>query len=268
MRKAFTEPVVEVRDLQYSYPDGTRALRGVNFRVLRGESVALLGPNGAGKSTLLLHLDGLLTPAAGSISILGRSTSEKKNLKFIRSQVGLVFQNPDDQLFQSTLWDEVAFGPLNLGLSKNSIVRRVNSALKIVGLSGLEKKAPHHLSLGEKRRAAIATVLAMDPEILVLDEPTANLDPKGTSSTIELLRRLNVAGKTIIIATHDVNIVPLIADRCFIMSYGRITSEGPVDEILSNAGILSEANLCPPYVAPTFMKPAAKYYQVRRSSST
>jgi len=267
LRKPIAEPVVEVKDLEYSYPDGTHALRGVSLKVFKGESVAILGPNGAGKSTLLLHLNGLLTPSAGNVIILGKAI-EKRNLKFIRSKVGLVFQNPDDQLFQSALWDEVAFGPLNLGLSKNSVIRRVNAAIKTVGLSGLEKKAPHHLSLGEKRRAAIATVLAMDPEILVLDEPTANLDPRGTSSTIELLQKLNVDGKTIILAAHDVSIAPLIADRCFILSGGRISSEGRVDEILSNTSILSKANLSSPYMEQRFTKPTAKYNQVRRSGST
>jgi cobalt/nickel transport system ATP-binding protein len=255
LSKAVAKPIVEVKDLQYSYPDGTHALRGVSFKVFRGESVALLGPNGAGKSTLFLHLNGLLTPPKGSVTIVGRDASEKDNLKFIRSKVGMVFQNPDDQLFQSTLWDEVAFGPLNLGLSKNSIVRRVNSALKTVGLSGLEKKAPHHLSLGQKRRATIATVLAMDPEILVLDEPTANLDPKAVGATIELLNRLNVNGKTIIAATHDVSVLPLIADRCFIMSDGKITSEGPMEEILSNQDILEKANLSPPSLTRLFTRP-------------
>jgi cobalt/nickel transport system ATP-binding protein len=239
--------------LQYFYPDGTHALRGVNFKIFKGESVALLGPNGAGKSTLLLHLNGLLSPAKGSVTIIGRDTSKKENLKFIRSKVGMVFQNPDDQLFQSTLWDEVAFGPLNLGLSKSSISRRVDSALKTVDLRGLEKKGPHHLSLGQKRRAAIATVLAMDPQILVLDEPTANLDPRGVSATIELLNRLNADGKTIISASHDIGIVPLIADRCLIMSGGRITVEGSV-EVLSNREILEEVGLSPPSLTRRFMR--------------
>ncbi len=254
MSKAVDKPIVEVKDLRYSYPDGTQALCGVSFKVFRGESVALLGPNGAGKSTLFLHLNGLLTPAKGCVTIIGRDASEKNNLKFIRSKVGMVFQNPDDQLFQSSLWDEVAFGPLNLGLSKNTIIRRVNSALKTVGLSGLEKKAPHHLSLGQKRRAAIATVMAMDPQILVLDEPTANLDPKAVGVIIELLNRFNANGKTIIAATHDINILPLIADKCFIMSEGRITSEESVEELLSNRNILSEANLVPPPIAKPFLK--------------
>jgi cobalt/nickel transport system ATP-binding protein len=240
------KPIVEVRDLQYTYPDATLALRGISFKVFKGESVAFLGANGAGKSTLFLHLNGLLVAPKGCVTILGRDASQKNNLKFIRSRVGMVFQNPDDQLFQPTLWDEVAFGPLNLGLSKNIIIRRVIAALKTVGLNGLEKKAPHHLSLGQKRRAAIATVLAMDPDILVLDEPTANLDPKAVGATVELLNRLNVSGKTIIVATHDVNILPLIADRCLIMTEGRITSEGPVEEILSNRDLLEEANLSPP----------------------
>ncbi|MEM3452938.1 MAG: ABC transporter ATP-binding protein, partial [Candidatus Hadarchaeum sp.] len=166
---------VEVKNLQYKYPDGTVALRGVNFWVKKGEKVYLLGPNGSGKSTLLLHFNGILKPQRGKVMILGKEIS--KWGEEVKRIVGLVFQNPDDQLFMPTVYEDVAFGPVNLKLDESEVKKRVENALKTVGMKGCEERSPHHLSYGEKKRIAIATVLAMDPEILVLDEPTLSLDP-------------------------------------------------------------------------------------------
>lgn len=246
------EYAIEMEGVKYVYPDGHIALENVNLRVMRGERVAVLGPNGAGKSTLLMLTNGLFTPSEGRIRVLGMPLDEN-NLYKVRMKVGLAFQDPDDQLFCPTLWEDVTFGPLNMGLPEEEVTKRARHALMSMGLEGLENRAPHHLSVGEKKKAAIAAVLAMNPEILVLDEPTANLDPKSKTELTKLIDNLYKERKmTLITATHDVDFVPAIADRVFVLNRGQIIAEGSVAEIFSNFEIMREANLEPPTVARLF----------------
>jgi cobalt/nickel transport system ATP-binding protein len=212
---------VEVRNLHYRYPDGTIALRGVDLRVKKGERVYLIGPNGSGKSTLLLHLNGILKPQRGKVVILGIDANEENGE--LKKKVGLVFQNPDDQLFMPTVFEDVAFGPVNLKLGEAEVKKRVKMALEMVGLTGFENRSPHHLSYGEKKRIAIATVLAMDPEILVFDEPTLSLDPWIKRNFMELLKTLG-RNRTIVISGHDLDLMKL-CDRTYLMRDGRIIGE-------------------------------------------
>ena len=242
--------ILEAKEIQYKYPDGTKALNGVNFKVEKGEMVALLGPNGAGKSTLFLHFNGILKPSAGQVLIKGAPIKyNSKGLLEVRKTVGIVFQNSDDQLFAPTVKQDVAFGPLNLGLSEKEVEKRVKESLKAVGMEGFENKPPHHLSGGQKKRVAIAGILAMEPEVIVLDEPTAGLDPMGASQIMKLLYDLNKKGITIIISTHDVDLVPIYANRVYIMSKGQIIKEGAPKEVFSNSEIIRKANLRLPRVA-------------------
>ncbi len=242
--------IIETKNISYHYPDGTEALEKVNFKAEEGEIVALLGPNGAGKSTLFLHFNGILKPVSGTISIDGDDVSyDKKNLLKIRQKIGIVFQNPDDQLFAPTVMEDVAFGPMNMGLSNEKVEERVKEALKRVSMEGVEHKAPHHLSGGEKKKVAIAGILAMRPKIMVLDEPTSGLDPKGASQIMGILYELNREGMTIVISTHDVDMVPLYASKVYIMSEGRIIKEGNPEDVFKDVKTIREANLRLPRIA-------------------
>jgi cobalt/nickel transport system ATP-binding protein len=247
-----SELAAEVNGVTYVYPDGFMALQEVSLEVAKGERLAILGPNGAGKSTLLMILNGLYTPSSGQVNVLGLPVNDE-NMSAVRRNVGLVFQDPDDQLFSPTLWEDVCFGPLNMGLPEEEVRERSSEALEAVGLTGYEQKAPHHLSAGEKKRAAIATVLAMRPRILLLDEPTVNLDPRNRLELANLLCSLhNRREMTLITASHDVNFLPEIADRAYILNKGHVTSEGPLWEVFSNSRLMSEANLEPPTIARLF----------------
>ena len=231
------------------YPDGTKALEDVNFAVEKGENIAILGPNGAGKSTLLHHFNGLLMPTSGKVYVLEKEVT-KQNLDEIRQKVGLVFQDPDDQLFARTVSQDVAFGPTNMGLPKNEIIERVKWALEVTDLDGLESKAPQNLSNGQKKRASIAGVLAMKPNIMILDEPMANLDPRTASKILRLLLQLNQElGISLIIATHDVDLVPLFAMKIFI---GRIILEGEPEEVFSQAETIRSLDLRLPRITHLF----------------
>ena len=242
--------VIETKDITYEYPDGTKALEKVNFDVEECKIVALLGPNGAGKSTLFLHFNGILRPSIGTIVIDGEPVNyNKKDLMRIRQKVGIVFQNPDDQLFAPTVLEDVAFGPMNMGLSKEEVEDRVKEALIRVGMDGFEKKPPHHLSGGQKKRVAIAGILAMKPKIMVLDEPTSGLDPKGASQILRLLYKLNKEGITIVISTHDVDLVPLYASKVYIISDGKIIKEGTAPEVFEDVKTIRGANLRLPRIA-------------------
>lgn len=224
---------IEISNLSFAYPDGRQALRDVNLSVRPGERVALVGPNGAGKSTLLLHLNGLLH-GTGSVRVLGQEVAEP-NLVRIRAQVGLVFQDADDQLFSPTVFDDVAFGPLYAGLPEDEVRRRIDWALAQVEMEEYAKRVSHHLSLGEKKRVAIATVLAMQPEILVFDEPTAGLDPRARRRLIELLCGLP---QTMLAATHDLRFVAEVCPRAVILDEGRIVADGPTDRLLADGPLL------------------------------
>jgi len=244
------EMIVEARDITYHYPDGTEALKNVDFKVDEGKIVALLGPNGAGKSTLFLHFNGILRPSAGEIIIDGFPIKySKEGLMKVRQTVGIVFQNPDDQLFAPTVVEDVAFGPMNIGLSKDEVEKRVKESLEKVGMEGFERKPPHHLSGGEKKRVAIAGILAMNPKIMVLDEPTSGLDPRGASQILRILYELNNEGMTIIISTHDVDMVPLYADQIYIISKGQIIKEGTPQNVFEDIETVRGANLRLPRIA-------------------
>ena len=245
--------MLEVKNIKYSYNKDYQALKGVSLKVEKGEMVALLGKNGAGKSTLFLHLNGIYEPDEGKVFIDGEELKyDKKSLLKFRQKVGIVFQNPDDQIFAPTVEEDVAFGPLNLKLPMEEVQKRVTESLARVGMSGFEKKAPHHLSGGQKKRVAIAGILAMQPEIMVLDEPTAGLDPQGVRDLSALLKELNDEGITIIISTHEVDLVPNYAKRVFVLVDGLLIAEGTPKEIFAQPEILDQANLEVPIVTELF----------------
>jgi len=230
--------IVKVDDLHFAYPDEHVALRGVSFNLCVGEKVALVGPNGAGKSTLMLQLNGILD-GRGGIEIGGMRLS-RDNLPVIRSMVGLVFQNPDDQLFSPTVFEDVAFGPLHMGLPEDEVFARVDAALEAVRMSSYRDRLSHHLSVGEKKRIAIATVLSMKPKILILDEPSAGLDPRARRTLINLLRDLPI---TMLISTHDMRMVQELLPRTIVMDDGRIVADGMTQEILEDENFLNEHGL-------------------------
>jgi cobalt/nickel transport system ATP-binding protein len=227
-------PILMVENLSFSYPGEQRALHNVSLCLQWGEKAALVGPNGAGKSTLMLHLNGILS-GQGKVLVSGMSV-ERRNLAAVRAKVGLVFQNPDDQLFSPTVFEDVAFGPLHMGLPEGEIHRRVQNALDQVGMGRFGERLSHHLSMGEKKRIAIATVLSMDPEILVLDEPTAGLDPRARRSLIRLLRELP---QTMLVSTHDMLMVSELFPRMIIMDEGRVVADGPTPALMANPDLLA-----------------------------
>lgn len=231
--------IVEVENLSFRYPDGTAALRGVSFRITHGESVAVVGANGAGKSTLLLHLNGYLAPTDGRVRI-GDFPLTRETVHDVRKTVGMVFQDPDDQLFMPTVYEDVAFGPLNLGLPPDEVDGRVRDALERVGQLRLSDRPPYRLSGGEKRAVAIATVLSMSPSILVMDEPTSNLDPRARRQLIELLATFE---HTKIIATHDLDLVLDLCHRTIVLREGQIMADGPTLDIFGDDALLTESRL-------------------------
>jgi cobalt/nickel transport system ATP-binding protein len=230
---------IEIKNLSYSYPDGHPALIDINLSVKEKECLGLIGPNGAGKSTLLLHLNGLLSADHGEILILGQLIA-KGNLNWVRKTVGLVFQNPDDQLFCPTLLEDVAFGPLNSGVPVEEIPGRVAAALGKVGLKGFEDRSPHHMSVGEKRKGSLATILSMDSEIIVLDEPSSNLDPRSRKELIELLATFP---QTRIVATHDLEMVLQLCHRVALLAEGKIMALGQTENILTDERLLKAYGL-------------------------
>ncbi|MFC7488766.1 energy-coupling factor ABC transporter ATP-binding protein [Knoellia sp. CPCC 206453] len=232
-------PVLDIRGLAFAYPDGHQALFGVDLHVHRGERVALLGPNGAGKTTLVLHLNGILEAGAGSVTVSGLPVVRENHLE-IRRRVGIVFQDPDDQLFMPTVHDDVAFGPANLGLRGEELERRITAALAAVGMLEFADRAPHHLSYGQRRRVAIATVLAMEPEILVLDEPSSNLDPTSRRELGELIQSLDV---TVLMVTHDLAFALQLCERSVILSDGIVAADGVTRSILHDEALLAAHRL-------------------------
>ena len=230
---------IEVANLSFAYPGGHPALRDVSLGIAPGEKVALLGPNGAGKSTLILHLNGILRGQAGLVRVSGMEVDDRM-LGRVRAAVGLVFQNPDDQLFSPTVFDDVAFGPIYQGLKAAEVRARVDEALAAVGMAAYRERVSHHLSTGEKKRIAIATVLSMRPEILVLDEPTAGLDPRARRGLIKLLTALP---QTMLIATHDIRMVLEFVPRAVVMDAGQVVADGPAAELLADAALLEAHGL-------------------------
>jgi len=231
-----------IEDLAFAYPDGNQALFGVNLKVKRGERVALLGPNGAGKTTLILHLNGILNSGHGRVFVADKlvDTKDKDGLKQIRSKIGIVFQDPDDQLFMPTVGQDVAFGPYNMGARDSELDKIVNDALSLVGMLEYKDRPPHHLSFGQRRRVAVATVLAMKPEILVLDEPSSNLDPASRRELADILRSLEI---TMIMVTHDLPYAYELCERSLILSGGVIAADGKTRELLMDVELLKKHRL-------------------------
>jgi len=234
-----THHTIDVDGLTFAYPDGTAALAGVSFHVSHGESIAVVGANGAGKSTLLMHLTGLLTPQAGAVRI-GDIPVMRETLPEIRRSVGMVFQDPDDQLFMPSVYEDVAFGPMNLGLPEEDIISRVDDALARVDALKLKGRPPHRLSGGEKRAVSIATVLAMCPKVLVMDEPSSNLDPKARRRLIEILESFE---HTKIIATHDLDLALDLCERTIVMRGGMVAADGPTQKLFRDGVLLDESGL-------------------------
>lgn len=231
--------IVEAKNLSYTYPDGTSGIKDISFRITHGESVAVVGANGAGKSTLLLHLNGYLVPVHGALRV-GDYPLTEKTKKAVRRSVGMVFQDPDDQLFMPTVFDDVAFGPLNLGLPQEEVEDRVTRSLETVGMPHLKNRPPYRLSGGEKRSVAIAAILAMSPDILVMDEPNSNLDPKARRRLIRLLKTFE---HTKIIATHDLDMALDICERTIVIHQGKVAADGPTQELFQDDGLLAQSGL-------------------------
>ncbi|SKA73868.1 cobalt/nickel transport system ATP-binding protein [Clostridium sp. USBA 49] len=234
-----THHFIEVKNVHYSYPDGNKALNGIDFRINYGETVGIVGANGAGKSTLLNIILGVFFPSKGEINI-GDIPLTKKNLPLIRQKVGLVFQNADDQLFMPTVYDDVAFGLRNFKLEEKEVERRVIKALQTVGILHLKDKAPYRLSEGEKRAAAIACVISMEPDILIMDEPTTSLDPKARRRLINFLKEFNHMK---VIASHDMDMIWELCERTIVIKEGTIIADGLTKEILSNENLMEESSL-------------------------
>ncbi len=232
-------PAIRLRDVAHTYPDGREALRGVDLTVERGERVAVLGPNGAGKTTLVLHLNGILTATRGVVEVNGAPITAA-NVREVRRRVGIVFQDPDDQLFMPTVGEDVAFGPRHLGLRGHELRHRVDAALAAVGMEGAADRSPHHLSFGERRRVAVATVLSMDPDVIVFDEPSSNLDPRARRELAEIVLSLPV---TVVLVTHDLPYALQLCPRSIVLDDGRVAAEGPTRSILADEQLMTAHRL-------------------------
>lgn len=247
------ESIISVQDVKFNYPAGVSALKGVSFEIKQGERVALLGPNGSGKSTLILLIAGLLMPTKGQIKVFGQQT-DSSGFQKLRSRIGIVFQDPDDQLFTPSVVEDVEYGPKNLGLSPEVITKRRDHVLEDIGISHLKDRAPHRLSFGEKKKVSLATALILRPELLILDEPTANLDLLSRRGLIDMLNELSAEGTTIVISTHDVEALPELADRVIVVSQGSLMGGGEMHKVLQNKVLLESAGLELPSIARLFTK--------------
>ena len=238
---------LETKNLSFTYHDGTEALKNVNIQIKKGEKIAIMGPNGAGKSTLFSHFNGLTEPTSGHVEVEGEKIIfEREELLKVRQKVGIVFQDPNDQLFAPTVKEDVAFGPMNLGLEYEEVKKRIKESLEMVGMSGFEDKTPHHLSGGQQKRVAIAGIVAMRPDIMILDEPTAGLDPEGVDKVLDILDNLNKEGMSIVISSHDIEMVNQFADKIFVLYDGEIIAEGDKNQIFSDKELLKKAHLKAP----------------------
>ena len=245
------QPIVSVKDVKFNYPAGVNALKGVSLEIQQGERVAILGPNGSGKSTFILLIAGLLMPKEGEIKVFGEATTSKDFQKF-RSRIGLVFQDPDDQLFTPSVIEDIAYGPKNLKLPEEDINSRCEHVLDKMGIQHLRNRAPHRLSFGEKKKVSLATALVLKPELLILDEPTANLDLVSRRGLLETLNELNREGTTIIVSTHDVEALPELADRIIVISHGLVAGEGETHKVLQDKALLESSGLEPPAIVVLF----------------
>jgi cobalt/nickel transport system ATP-binding protein len=243
--------IVEMRDVQFSYPTGVKATNGISLRVFRGEKVGILGPNGSGKSTLILLIAGLLMPNSGEIEVFSTATTAKEFQK-LRQKIGVVFQDPDDQLFTPSVIEDIEYGPKNLQLPESDIKSRSNHVLNKMGIQHLRNRPPHRLSFGEKKKVSLATALVMKPELLLLDEPTANLDLVSRRGFISTVNELNAAGATVVISTHDVEALFELVDRVVVISHGSLVGEGETSEVLQDLPLLESAGLEPPAIVKLF----------------
>jgi cobalt/nickel transport system ATP-binding protein len=251
-----TTPIISLKNVKYRYPDGNTAIDGLNLDIEKGEAVAIVGPNGAGKSTLLQIIAGLIPVSEGQLTVTGkeidrRSVDRPNDLEWLRRKLGIIFQDSDVALFNSTVWNDVVFGPLHMGLSVEEVKARGNRALDRLGIAHLRDRAPYRLSGGEKRKVSIASVLSIEPEILLFDEPTSDLDPRSRRMVVDLLKSMSAEGRTIIVATHDVNAVPDFAKRIVVLNK-RVLASGDVRTILSNETMLNEADLDVPEISRLF----------------
>jgi cobalt/nickel transport system ATP-binding protein len=245
------ESTVSAKDVRFTYPGCIKAIDGVSLEIQKSERVAILGPNGSGKSTLILLIAGLLTPEKGEIMVFNEKTTSK-NFAKLRQKIGIVFQDPDDQLFTQSVTEDVEYGPKNLRLPENDIKQRSCEVLEKIGIYHLKDRPPHRLSFGEKKKASLATALVLKPELLILDEPTANLDLASRRGLLGMLNELNKQGTTILVSTHDVEALPELADRVIVISDGKILGEGETSEVLQNSQLLGAAGLEPPAIAKLF----------------
>ncbi len=243
--------IVKVKDVQFSYPGGVNAIQGVTFEIFEGEKVALLGPNGSGKSTLILLMAGLLMPKKGEITVFGEKTSSK-NFQKLRQKLGIVFQDPEDQLFTQSVIEDIEYGPRNLKLPEDEVNKQSLAVLAKLGIQHLKDRPPHRLSFGEKKKVSLATALVLKPELLILDEPTANLDLVSRRNLIDILNELNCNGTTVVISTHDVEALAELADRVIVINHGALLGEGATANVLQDLALLKSAGLEPPAIVKLF----------------
>ncbi len=243
--------VIEVKDVHFNYPAGVHAISGVSFTVSKGEKVAILGPNGSGKSTLILLMAGLLTPRRGEITVFETKTTSKDFQK-LRHRIGLVFQDPDDQLFTPSVIEDIEYGPKNLRLPESAIKQRSEQVLSKIGINHLKNRPPHRLSFGEKKKVSLATALVLKPELIILDEPTANLDLASRRGLIDMVNEMNCEGTTVVVSTHDVEALPELADRVIVISKGAMLGEGETAKVLQDLKLLAAAGLEPPAIVKLF----------------
>lgn len=247
------EYILEAENVSFSYPDGTKSLNNLSLRIPRGQKTAILGSNGAGKSTLFFHFNGILKPLEGQIKFGGQPVSyDRKGLLQLRKNVGIVFQDPDSQLFSASVFQEISFGPLNLGLSEQVVRERVKQAMEDTGIEGIKDKPTHMLSYGQKKRVSIADILAMEPEVLICDEPTAWLDPKHSRQIVKLFEQISEAGTTVIMSTHDVDIAYAWADYIFVLSEGRVIGEGTPEKVFRDDLLIRKADLGKPWLVEVY----------------
>ena len=254
---------LSTKNLSYTYPDGTHALKNINMEIYKGQKVAIMGPNGAGKSTLFSHFNGLTEPTSGHVEVDGKAIKyDRDTLLEVRQKVGIVFQDPNDQLFAPTVKEDVAFGPMNLGLDYEEVERRVDEALTMVGMEQYMDKTPHHLSGGQQKRVAIAGIIAMMPEKMILDEPSAGLDPEGVEKVLDILNNLNKEGMSIVISSHDIEMVNEFAEKILVLNEGEILESGDKNEIFSNKELLKTAHLKAPITTEILYTLKEKGYNV------